>query len=44
MGLDEVYDEIYQRLINKYTAQRTLRILDSLKTTLQIELFLENIK
>jgi peptidyl-prolyl cis-trans isomerase C len=44
MGLDEVYDEIYQRLINKYAAQRTLRILDSLRTTSQVELFLENIK
>ncbi|NOZ03371.1 MAG: hypothetical protein GXO92_02020 [FCB group bacterium] len=42
-SLNEVYDEIYQRLISEKRALANLRILDSLRLSSHIEVLMENI-
>jgi hypothetical protein len=44
IGLDEAYDEIYQRLLNHRIQLRTLQVLDSLKSKFHIEIAMENLK
>ncbi len=44
IGLDEAYDEIYQRLLNRHVQLRTLQVLDSLKSKFHIEITMENLK
>jgi parvulin-like peptidyl-prolyl isomerase len=44
IDLDEVYDEIRQRLLNEYYSERTFFIIDSLKTTFPVKIFMENIE
>lgn len=44
IGLDEAYDEIYQRLLNQRIQLRTLQVLDSLKSKFHIEITMENLK
>jgi len=43
-GLDEVYDEIQQYIFQQRSALLANQILDSLKSTLPIEIFTENLK
>ena len=44
IGLDEVYDEIRQRLLNEYYSERTFFIIDSLKAAFPVKIFMENIE
>jgi hypothetical protein len=44
IGLDEAYDEIYQRLLNHRIQLRTLQVLDSLKSKFHVEITMENLK
>lgn len=43
-GLDEVYDEIQQYIFQQRSALLAKQILDSLKNTIPIEIFTENLK
>ncbi len=44
VGLEEVYDEIYQRLLNQQFAQNKVAILDSLRSKTFIKINLENVQ